>query len=164
MSRNTRRTVARFARPARLAAAIAIAAFAAIAAPAARAAGDLTRQEPIEIRVQLGSAKGEMLFSPNELGFETGKLYKLVLTNPGPVAHYFTSPTLSGAVFTRKVQINGPDGKAIGEVKGNIAELEVYPGGTVEWWFVPVKAASGELSCTIAGHAEHGMVGKVSIK
>ena len=105
-----------------------------------------------------------MLFAPNELNLETGKLYKVVLTNPSQVAHYFTSPALSGAVFTRKVQVNGPDGKAIGEIKGSVSELEVYPGGTVEWWFVPVKTASGELKCTIAGHAEHGMVGKVNVK
>src|SRR5574343_88334 len=130
---------------------------------AALAAGDLTRQEPVEIRVQLGNPKGDMSFTPNELSFETGKLYKVVLTNPSPVAHYFASPTLSGAVFTRKVQVNGPDGKAIGEIKGSVSELEGYPGGTVEWWFVPVKTASGELKCTIAGHAEHGMVGKVNV-
>lgn len=127
------------------------------------AAGDLTRQDPVEIRIQLGNAKGEMLFAPNELNFETGKLYKVVLSNPSPVAHYFTSPALSGAVFTRKVQVNGPDGKALGEIKGSVSELEVYPGGTVEWWFVPVKTASGELKCSIAGHAGHGMVGKVNV-
>lgn len=131
---------------------------------AAEAAGDMTRQEPVEIRVQLGNTKGDMLFAPDELSFETGKLYKVVLSNPSPVAHYFTSPTLSGAVFTRKVQVNGPDGKAISEIKGSVSELEVYPGGTVEWWFVPVKTASGELKCSIAGHAEHGMVGKVSVR
>lgn len=135
------------------------------AAPlAAHAAGDLTRQEAVEMRVQLGNAKGELLFAPGELEFETGKLYKLVLSNPSPVAHYFSAPALAGAVFTRKVQVNGADGKAIGEVKGSVAELEVYPGGTVEWWFVPVKTASGELNCTIAGHAEHGMTGKVKVK
>lgn len=135
-----------------------------LAPSVAQAAGDLTRQEPVEIRIQLGNAKGEMLFAPNELSFETGKLYKVVLTNPSPVAHYFASSTLSGAVFTRKVQVNGPDGKAIGEIKGSASELEVYPGGTVEWWFVPVKTASGDLKCSIAGHAEHGMVGKVSVR
>ena len=129
-----------------------------------QAAGDMTRQDPVEIRVQLGNAKGDMLFAPDELSFETGKLYKVVLTNASPVAHYFTSPTLSGAVFTRKVQVNGPDGKAIGEIKGSVSELEVYPGGTIEWWFVPVKTANGELKCSIAGHAEHGMVGKVNVR
>lgn len=137
----------------------------AIAPVTAIAAGDLTRQEPVEIRVQLGNAKGDMLFAPNELSFETGKLYKVVLTNASPVAHYFTSPTLAGAVFTRKVQVNGPDGKALGEIKGSVSELEIYPGGTVEWWFVPVKTISaGELTCTVAGHAGHGMVGKVNVR
>lgn len=137
----------------------------AIAPATAMAAGDLTRQDPVEIRVQLGNAKGDMVFSPGELDLETGKLYKIVLSNPSPVAHYFTSPALSAAAFTRKVQVNGPDGKPVGEIKGRIDELEVYPGGTVEWWLVPVKTISaGELKCTIAGHAGHGMVGKVNVR
>lgn len=151
--------------PAKLTALLHLAAALAIAPATAMAAGDLTRQEPVEIRIQLGNSKGDMLFAPTELSFETGKLYKVVLSNPSPVAHYFTSPTLSGAVFTRKVQVNGPDGKALGEVKGSISELEIYPGGTVEWWFVPLKTVTdGELKCSIAGHAEHGMTGRITIR
>ena len=43
--------------------------------------------------------------------------------------------------------------------------IEVYPGGTAEWWFVPVKAGEiNDLKCTIAGHAEKGMTGKIVIK
>lgn len=143
----------------------AFAAYTALAIPAAQAAGDLTRQDAVEVRVQLGNAKGDMVFTPGELNFETGKLYRLVLNNPSPAAHYFTSAALAGAVYTRKVQVNGPDGKALGEVKGSIGELEVYPGATVEWWFVPVKTvAAGEIKCSIAGHAEHGMTAKVTVR
>lgn len=36
-----------------------------------QAAGDLTAQEPIEVKLQLGSEKDEMVFVPNELEFET---------------------------------------------------------------------------------------------
>ena len=44
-------------------------------------------------------------------------------------------------------------------------EIEVYPNGTAEWWFVPVKTATlNDLKCTIKGHAEAGMVGKITIK
>jgi uncharacterized cupredoxin-like copper-binding protein len=72
---------------------------------------------------------------------------------------------MSRAVFTRKVQINGGNGKPIAEVKGSIREIEVYPKGTAEWWFVPVKAGNIEdLKCTIRGHAEAGMVGKIVIR
>ena len=79
--------------------------------------------------------------------------------------HYFSSEGLSRSVFTRKVQVNGKGGKAIAEVKGNVREIEVYPGGTAEWWFVPVKIGKfSDLECTIKGHTEAGMVGKITIK
>ncbi len=41
------------------------------------AAGDLSRQEPIEVTIELGKP-GQHAFAPNKLRFETGKLYKLV--------------------------------------------------------------------------------------
>jgi len=131
----------------------------------AQAAGDLTRQEPIEIKVALGDEKNAMRFYPEQIEMETGKLYRLLLTNPSPQKHYFYSAGMADAVFTRKVQINGADGKVIAEVKGHIREIEVYPGGSAEWWFVPVKTGSfNDLVCTIPGHGEAGMVGSVTIK
>lgn len=136
-----------------------------LASPAAWAAGDLTQQAPVELKVQLGDAKDGMRFVPSELQLETGKLYRLVLLNPSPQKHYFSSAGLSEAVFTRKVQINGPDGKAIVEVKGTIREIEVYPNATAEWWFVAVKAGTfGDLRCTIPGHAERGMKGAIVVR
>lgn len=131
----------------------------------AQAAGDLTLQEPIIIKVALGDEKNAMRFFPEKIEFETGKLYRLLLTNPSPQKHYFYSAGAANSVFTRKVQINGTDGKAIAEVKGQIREIEVYPGGTAEWWFVPVKTGSfNDLTCTIPGHGEAGMVGSITIK
>ena len=127
--------------------------------------GDLTKQQPIEFSVQLGSEKNGLLFFPDTIELETGKLYRLILNNPSSQKHYFSSDGMSRAVFTRKVQINGRDGKPIAEVKGHIREIEVYPLCTAEWWFVPVKAGEfNDLKCTIRGHAEAGMVGKVIIK
>src|SRR5262245_46170383 len=49
------------------------------AATAAHAAGDLSRQDPIEITVELGKP-GSHAFVPNKLRFETGKLYKLSIS------------------------------------------------------------------------------------
>ena len=136
----------------------------------AKAAGDLTRQEPIEVVVELGSKDGKMAFIPNVLTFETGTLYKLVLKNPSQVKHYFTSMTLASKVFTRKVQVVH-DGKRLAEIKGTIKEIEVFPGGVTEWWFVPVQTGTFEdLHCHVMdkdsgkSHAELGMVGKITIK
>jgi uncharacterized cupredoxin-like copper-binding protein len=127
--------------------------------------GDLTKQQPIELRVQVGSEENALRFFPDTIQLETGKLYRLILNNPSPQKHYFSSEGMSQAVFTRKVQINGANGKPIAEVKGHIREIEIYPNGTVEWWFVPIKAGEfNDLYCTIPGHTEEGMVGKIVIR
>lgn len=129
------------------------------------ASGDMTKQNPIEVKVQLGDSKNSLRFFPSELTFETGKLYKLVLRNASEMKHYFSSEGLSRSVFTRKAQVLDADGKTIAEIKGAIREIEVYPGGTAEWWFVPVKTGTyHDLKCTIKGHAEGGMVGTITIK
>lgn len=131
----------------------------------AAAKGDLTKQTPIEIKVVLGDKNNAMMFSPSTIEFETGKLYKLILDNQGPVKHYFSSDGLSQSVLTRKVQVNDASGTPIAEVKGTIREIEVYPGFQVQWWFVPVKAGIfHDLSCSIKGHTEMGMKGTIIIK
>ena len=142
-------------------------------APAAFAAGDLSSQDPIEVRVDLGKDGSEQhKYYPENLTFETGKLYKLVLHNPSNSKHYFTSLDLASKVYTRKVQIMddiGADRKQIAEVKGAIREIEVYPGGTSEWWFVPVATGTlTDLGCSIKDkdgktHAEKGMKGTIVI-
>jgi len=128
------------------------------------AAGDMTAKTPIEINVQLGDSDNTLRFFPSHLEFETGKLYKLVLSNPSEMSHYFSSEGLARSVFTRKVQVLSSQGKKISEIKGVIRELEIYPGGTAEWWFVPVKTARlDDLKCIIKDHAKAGMVGTIVI-
>ena len=129
------------------------------------AAGDLTDQNPIEVTVHLGNAKDNLRFYPHALQFETGKLYKLIIKNPSKQKHYFTSEGLAHSVFTRKVQIVSPENKTLVEVKGTVSEIEVYPGQTAEWWFVPVKTLQESLlRCSIKGHTEAGMTGSITIK
>ncbi len=136
-------------------------------------AGDLSKQKPIVVRVDLGKDGADKhKYYPDRLTFETGKLYKLVLHNPSNSKHYFTSLGLASKIYTRKVQVMddiGPGAKAIAEIKGAIREIEVLPGGTTEWWFVPV--ATGvitDLNCHIKDkdgktHGEKGMTGKITI-
>jgi uncharacterized cupredoxin-like copper-binding protein len=107
------------------------------------------------------------------LRFETGKLYKLILRNTSSDPHYFTSHAFSQMVFTRKVQVTQQqNGKAVtlAEFKGAIREIEVYPGHSAEWWFVPVATGRvADLRCGIVGtdgktHADLGMVGEIVIE
>lgn len=135
----------------------------------ALAEGDLTKQEPVVVKVELGTSGGKHSFIPSHLTFETGKLYKLVLINPSSTKHYFTSHGLAKSVFTRKVQVAAPAGTRA-EVKGTISEIEVYPGGHVEWWFVPVATGKfSDLHCHIKEgdgrtHADMGMTGTIEIR
>jgi len=123
----------------------------------AASAADLSGQTPIRVAVKLGSKGGALVFEPNQLSFQTGKLYKLVIENPSPSKHYFSALRFASAVWTRKVEADGI------EIKGSVREIEVKPGGEAEWFFVPVKTGSFGLECTIPGHAEAGMVGTIRI-
>ena len=143
-----------------------------VGSAAGYAAGNLAGQQPIEVTVDLGKP-GQHVFVPNQIKFETGKLYKLILRNPSNDPHYFTSHAFSQMVYTRKVQVvQLRDGKptTLAEFKGAIREIEVYPGYSAEWWFVPVATGRvTDLRCGIAGsdgksHAEHGMVGEIVIE
>lgn len=128
------------------------------------AAGDLSRQDPIEVTVELGTRDGAKIFQPANLEFETGKLYKLVLVNNSPHDHYFSSDKFSRAIFTRKVQTYASNSEETAEIKGHIREIEVFPGHRAEWWFVPIQTGNfSDLKCTVDGHAEAGMTGTISI-
>ena len=132
---------------------------------ATNAAGDFTQQKPEVITIQLGNTDNLYKFFPSTIKLETGKLYKLKIINPSKSKHYFSSAKFAGSVFTRKVQINKTNGKAMVEVKGSISEIEVYPGHSAEWWFVPVKTGTiSDLHCSIKGHSEAGMTGKIIIR
>jgi uncharacterized cupredoxin-like copper-binding protein len=137
------------------------------------AGGDLSHQDPIMVRIDLGKdGVDKHKFYPDTLTFETGKLYKLVIHNPSNSKHYFTSLTFASKVWTRKVQVMddlGAGSKAIAEIKGAVREIEVLPGGTTEWWFVPVATGTiTDLHCHIKDkddktHAEKGMTGTIVI-
>lgn len=118
---------------------------------------DLSRQPAIALQMSLGNATNELKFVPNSLEFSSGKRYKLVLTNPSGTKHYFTAKDFADSIWSQKVEA----GKV--EVKGAIHELELKPGAEAEWVFVPVKPGVYTLRCTIAGHAEAGMTGTLTV-
>jgi hypothetical protein len=63
------------------------------------AGGDLSAQDPISVRVDLGKDGVEdHKFYPDKLQFETGKLYKLVLHNPSTRKQYSTPLGLASTV------------------------------------------------------------------
>jgi len=130
----------------------------AIAALIKIATVDFTKQTAIEVKVSLSNTANELKFSPDRFTFESGKRYKLLLSNPSAMKHYFTSKDFADAVWTQNVVAGNV------EIKGNIRELELRPNTTAAWTFIPIKAGTYELHCAIAGHSEAGMRGMITIQ
>lgn len=135
-----------------------------VASTSVMAAGDLSRQEPIQVAMTLGNTQGEHKFSPDTLSLETGKLYTLRLENPSPNAYYFGSQGLADAVYTRKVVALGPTGKVIAEIYGPVRRFEVAPGGAIEWWFLPIRTGRFDDVMSTRSHAEAGMRATIEVK
>ena len=127
--------------------------------------GDLTKQIPIVVEVVLKGKVGEAHFyDPSVLKFETGKLYKLKLTNISDSKHYFTSINFSNSIFTRKIQVL-KNNKRLAEIKGIINEVEIFPNNTLEWWFVPIRTGEfDDLFCNVKEEAVVGMKGQIIIE
>lgn len=118
----------------------------------------------IEVTVSVGTKDGEMRFVPDNLTFERGNYYKLVINNPSPDEHYFTSDAFSTHIFTRKIEVMDRQGKTIAEIHGAINDMELKPGVTVEWFFFPMtKGKNLKLYCHKKGHEDMGMVGTINI-
>jgi len=115
------------------------------------------KEIPTEVKISLGNSAGELKFFPDNLQFITGKSYKLILDNPSNQKHYFTAKDFADAIWTRKVDAGNV------EIKGAIRELEIRPGAVAQWVFTPMKPGNYDLFCSIPGHKEAGMIGKIAI-
>ena len=134
-------------------------------ASGAQAAGDLSRADPQEIVIEMGTSGDKMYFKPDHLDLETGKAYKIVLKNVDEIKHEFAGHELIEKIFTRKIEIADPSGGLVAEIKGNIREIEVGPKREVEWFIVPIQTGEDiPMQCELPGHKKAGMVGTVTIK
>jgi uncharacterized cupredoxin-like copper-binding protein len=136
-----------------------------LVASSAYAAGDLSRADPQEIIIEMGTSGDKMYFKPDHLDLETGKAYKIVLRNVDDAKHEFAGHELMEKLFTRKVEISDASGNLVAEIKGNIREIEVGPMREVEWFIVSIQTGENiPMECEIEGHKEAGMFGTVTIK
>ncbi len=114
-----------------------------------------------EVVMQLGTSSNDFMIAPAELDFQTGKSYKLIITNPSKVTHLLSMPEFGGKVLTAKVAVHG--GK-VNRSGYRVSKIEVKPGGTAEWYFEPVKVGSYWVMCGIPTHAKAGMTAKIVVQ
>lgn len=118
---------------------------------------NLAKQPIVKVTVQLGDEAGALRFDPPQLVFEAGRRYELHLENNSPTKHYFTAKDFADGIWSQKVDTGGV------EVKGAIHDIEVRSHAYADWVFVPVRAGRYDLSCTVPGHRQAGMVGEIEI-
>jgi len=119
----------------------------------ALAGADWSKMETVTVTMT------EYAFSPSTVVLRAGAPTRLVLKNAGKEAHYFVAEQFFKAIATRKIQ--GSDG----EIKApSFTAVEVYPGKTLEWFLVPAAKGGFDLLCTVKGHAEHGMRGRIEVR
>jgi uncharacterized cupredoxin-like copper-binding protein len=130
------------------------------------AEGDLSRANVIDVVIEMGTNDDGMYLKPDNYEFVTGQAYKLILTNVDEIKHELSLNEMVERIFTRKIEIADEKGELVAEIKGNVREVEVGAGKTVEWFIVPVQTTDEpiEITCEIPGHLEAGMRASVMIK
>lgn len=121
------------------------------------AATNLAKQPAVDVYVALGNEAGALQFFPNDLQFEPGRRYNLHLSNPSDQKHYFTAKDFADGIWSQKVDAGNV------EIKGAIHELELRANTEAEWVFVPLRSGTYSLRCTVPGHTEAGMVGRIEV-
>ncbi len=116
-------------------------------------AADWKAIETVEIAID------EHSYAPETITLKANQPYRLVLKNSGEKKHYFTAAEFYKSIATRKAQSKDAEFKA-----PYFTAIEVAVGGTAELWFVPVKAGSYEVICTIDDHQEKGMEGVIVVQ
>lgn len=129
------------------------------------AAGDLTQQEPKRVSIELSNAAGDKVFTPNQLNFETGTLTILTIQNNSEKSYYFGSNGFADSVYTRKLVVLAADKKQpLAEIYGPVRRIELYPGQTLEWWFVPIRTGTFDDLMSRKSEAAAGMKGVIEIQ
>ncbi|MGR3274848.1 biphenyl 2,3-dioxygenase [Acaryochloris sp. 'Moss Beach'] len=121
------------------------------------AATNLAKQPAVDVYVALGNEAGALQFFPDDLQFEPGRRYNLHLSNPSDQKHYFTAKDFADGIWSQKVDAGNV------EIKGAIHELELRANTEAEWVFVPLRSGIYSLRCTVPGHTEAGMVGRIEV-
>ncbi len=96
----------------------------------------------------------EFGFTPSTIEVAAGKPVRLVLTNEGQVEHDLQVDKLPAAGVHASESAHG---------HGKLVAAHAEKGGQAWVEFTPTRAGTFDLSCTIAGHKEAGMKGRLIV-
>ena len=108
------------------------------------------------------------IVAPAILNLVEKRKYQLKIVNASDSTHYFWAPELDGFSATT-TRITVDKGKVRNRVAGApdeeylTAEMEIRPGGTAVWEFVPKMAGKFKWGCSIHSHADAGLKGEIVV-
>jgi uncharacterized cupredoxin-like copper-binding protein len=115
--------------------------------PVARAQSDVDWSLAQQIHVLMVDDR----FVPDQLTFQHGVPYRLLVENDGKDLHQFTAPGFFADAVVRDPGFLTQDG----------SEIVVQPGGAVEVELMPIHPGTFRLIC--ADHDWDGMVGQITV-
>ncbi len=120
-----------------------------------------------EVVVQFGTVRGDLEIAPNLLELQAGELYRMVVNNPSDSIHYFSVPEFGTTVLTTKVIVIPRGGPYLVRADAGFPfkeqRIQLRPGATLEWVFIPVKAGHYKFGCSAPDHVSAGMVGDIRV-
>lgn len=99
----------------------------------------------------------EFTFQPATIHLTDGRPVRLVLVNQGQIAHQFEASYLH-ALPVRVV------GDALSADAPGLDVIRLNPGGTARVEFVPRRRGRFVFACTLEGHKEAGMLGRLEVR
>ncbi len=113
----------------------------------------------ISLAVVEGSTWG---FDPALIEVPVGQRVRLTLTNDGRAEH---DVEIVGLLASHLEFEGGPehDGAGNGDHEANLVAAHAMPGTTASVLFTPTIAGVYEFACTLPGHKEAGMIGKIVV-
>ena len=118
-----------------------------LAATGPAASADWSQAQPVTVTT------AEYAFSPNHFVFKRGVAYRLHIDNTrGKEMHEFTAPE-----FFKSAEIRDPS-----LLNADKTEIEVAPGKTKDFYFVPQRPGRYPLRCS--DHDWAGMTGQITVE
>jgi uncharacterized cupredoxin-like copper-binding protein len=113
-----------------------------------------------DLVVSMAEGTGTYAFIPPDLAMIVDSGYRLTLDNPGTNAakHYYTAPEFYQSVVLRKADDEEAEIKA-----PYLRAVELLIGGSTTLFMVPTEVGVFDVLCTIATHAQLGMVGTLTV-
>ena len=118
---------------------------------------------PLEVRLVADEGSDGLVFEPKEIRARVGQTVRLVLDNQGLALHDFVVEGMPvRVVMATGAEHADHEGTAEGE-SGTALHVASDPGQRGELEFVPLEPGAYVFFCSVVGHREAGMEGRLIV-